>query len=126
MVGPTYELKSKVKIISDPQTFASGFTKREFVVTTAEDYPQDVKLECIKERCALLDGLAVGDSVSVNFNIRGNEYNERYFVNLQAWRLNKDDSEPAASAPQQTSSVAVEADLVDDVDIPDGADNIPF
>ena len=39
----------KIKLINDTQTFASGFSKREFVVTTAEQYPQDIKFETIKD-----------------------------------------------------------------------------
>lgn len=87
MASNTYEMTGVVKQISDPQTFPSGFTKREFVLTTQEDYPQQVKLECIKERCSLLDGVKPGDCLAVSFNVRGNEHNGRFFVNLQAWRI---------------------------------------
>ena len=73
----------------DLQSWDSGFTK-EFVITTNEQYPQDVKLECIKDKTNLLDGLAEGDEVEVSFNIRGNEYNGKYYVNLQAWKLQED------------------------------------
>ena len=83
------KLNGKVKLISDLQSWDSGFTKREFVITTNEQYPQDIKLECIKDKTSLLDGLAEGDDVEVSFNVRGNEYNGKYYVNLQAWRLNK-------------------------------------
>jgi hypothetical protein len=73
----------------DQQTFNSGFTKREFVVTTDDDrYPQDIKFECIKDKCALLDGVEPGQRVTVTFDLRGNEYNDRYYVNLTAWRIN--------------------------------------
>lgn len=128
MAGPTYELNGQIKLISDQQTFPSGFTKREFVVTTDENYPQDVKIECIKDRCSLLDGMAVGDKVSVNFNIRGNEYKDRYYVNLQAWRMSKQDADTApAEGAAPAGSMADAADLVDDVDdIPEGDDNVPF
>ncbi len=82
-----YELTGTVKLIMDQQTFPSGFTKREFVVTSEERYPQDLKFECVKDRCALLDTLSVGDRVTVSFDIRGNAYNDRYFVNLSAWKI---------------------------------------
>ena len=50
-----YELTGTVKGVMDEVTFDSGFTKREFVVTTADErYPQDLKFECVKDRCALL------------------------------------------------------------------------
>ena len=89
------ELQGKIKVILDAITFDSGFTKREFVVTTQEQYPQDIKLELIKDKVSLLDTLNPNDDVTVHFNLRGNEYNGRYFVNLQAWKIEK----TAAQAP---------------------------
>lgn len=85
----SYELTGKVKTIGNTQTFDSGFQKREFVVTTNEQYPQDIKLELIKDKCAMLNSYSIGDDVRVSFNIRGNEYNGKYYVNLQAWRISK-------------------------------------
>ena len=52
------KINGRVKLIMDLQSWDSGFTKREFVITTNEQYPQDVKLECIKDKTNLLDGLA--------------------------------------------------------------------
>jgi len=83
-----YELTGTVKGVMDEVTFDSGFTKREFVVTTADErYPQDLKFECVKDRCALLKDLKPGQRVSVTFDLRGNEYKGRYFVNLVAWKV---------------------------------------
>ena len=82
-----YELEGTVKLIEDTQTFGSGFQKREFVVTTEEKFPQDVKFECTKDKIELLEKVRTGDRVKVSFNIRGNEYKGRYYVNLQAWRI---------------------------------------
>lgn len=81
------EIEGSIKEIFQTQSFDSGFTKREFVVTTKEQYPQDIKLELIKDRCDLVDAYKKGDQVKVHFNLRGNEYNGKYFVNLQAWRI---------------------------------------
>ena len=39
-----------IKEIGELQTFDSGFVKREFILTTEEQYPQDVKFEAIKEK----------------------------------------------------------------------------
>lgn len=76
-----------IKVIMDLQTFDSGFTKREFVVTTADDYPQDIKIELIKDKVSLLENLKVGDQVEVSINLRGNEYNGKYYVNVQGWKV---------------------------------------
>ena len=83
-----YETAGKLKWIGTTQSFASGFTKREFVVTTAADkYPQDLKFEVVKDKCPLLDPFELGQDVQVSFDIRGNEYNGKYFVNLACWKI---------------------------------------
>ena len=87
MVFTMYEMEGTVKLVEATQTFASGFSKREFVITSEDKYPQDIKFECTKEKIELLEKVREGDKVKVSFNIRGNEYNGRYYVNLQAWRI---------------------------------------
>lgn len=83
-----YEASGKLKWIGTTQSFASGFTKREFVVTTAADkYPQDLKFEVVKDKCSVLDPFELGQDVQVSFDIRGNEYNGKYFVNLACWKI---------------------------------------
>ena len=83
-----YDLTGKIKLIQEPQTFKSGFTKREMVVTVEDGkYPQDISLEFVQDKISLLDGLQPGQEVTVTFDIRGREYNGRYFNNLQGWRI---------------------------------------
>jgi hypothetical protein len=81
------EIKGKIKLINPTETFGSGFTKREFVITTAEQYPQDVKFEVVKDKCDTLDKYKTGQEITVQFNIRGNEYGGKYYVSLQAWKI---------------------------------------
>ncbi len=120
-----YETRGTVKLINDIQTFPSGFSKREFVVTTASDkYPQDLKFEIVKDKCPLLDAFSPGQEVVVNFDIRGNEYNGKYFVNLSCWKIQAADG--AAGAPPSGSADSSEpsaADLRNDDDFDDA---IPF
>jgi hypothetical protein len=35
-----YEISGRLKAVFDVMTFARGFTKREFVLTTENNYPQ--------------------------------------------------------------------------------------
>lgn len=118
------EVEGKVKVIMDKQTFKSGFEKREFVITTQEQYPQDIKFECIKDKIALLDPLKPGDEVKVSFNLRGNEYQGRYYVNLQAWRIEQNAGQPApADQPPSTDTMPP----FEEPDMGDGEeDDLPF
>lgn len=89
------ELTGKIKVIMETVTYDSGFQKREMVVTTGDEYPQDIKVEFIKDKCSVLDGYAVGDSVTVGINLRGNEYEGKYYVNIQGWKISKDEPQAA-------------------------------
>lgn len=107
-----YELTGTVKVVMDEMKFDSGFTKREFVVTTDDDrYPQDVKFDCVKDKTGLLKDVKPGQRVTVSFDIRGNEFKGRYFVNLSAWRV-------APEAPAAARSPASAGGDVGDDDNP--------
>ena len=96
-------IKGKIKVIGETQTFESGFSKRQLVLTTLEQYPQDLAVEFVKDKTSVLDSCDVGDSVEVAINLRGNEYNGKYYVNLQGWKINKEGKEQqvAAGAPMK-------------------------
>lgn len=118
----SYDLTGKVKLVFDAKTFGSGFTVREFVVTTPDDrYPQDVVLQFTNDKVSLLDNIQEGQEVTVSFDLRGREYNGRYFVNLNAWKIQVNgDAAPAADEAPPVSDADVPADF-DDYE-----DDIPF
>lgn len=89
MASNTYEMTGAVKTIFETMTFASGFTKREFLLAMDDDYPQDVKFQCVKERAAQLDVLTPGDRVKVAFRVRCREWQGKYFTDLEAFKIDK-------------------------------------
>lgn len=93
------EVKGTLKHVFEKQTFPSGFEKREFVVTTKEQYPQDLKIELVKDKCRLIDSYVNGQELVAHVNLRGSEYQGKYFVSLQAWKLEADQSAPPQPAP---------------------------
>ena len=123
-----HEQSGKIKEIFETQTFPSGFSKREFVVTTDERYPQDIKFDCLKEKADMLNDFKAGDAVRVSFDIRGREYNGRYYVDLNAWKIDLSDAggaqsestppgdgPPSDSIPEDTTDYGA-----------DSGDDIPF
>lgn len=119
----SYTISGKVKKIFETQEFKSGFSKRSFVITTDEKYPQDIQLDCLKEKAQMLENLNEKDAITVHFNISGREWNDRYFVNLEAWRI---DSGTDASSP--TAAVAEDEPVPEDTTDygVENEDNIPF
>ncbi len=129
-----YEASGTIKVIFDEQVFPSGFNKREFVVTTENDrYPQDLKFELVKDKTKLIEPFEAGQKVVVNFDIRGNEYKDRYYVNLSAWKIQPaDDSSPSGGGAAAAGTAGAAAtggepaasDMRDEDDFDD--DDVPF
>ncbi|MEP1471918.1 MAG: DUF3127 domain-containing protein [Halieaceae bacterium] len=115
-----YDLTGKIKLIQEPKTFDSGFTKREMVVVVEDGkYPQEINLEFVQEKVSLLDNLQPGQEVTVTFDIRGREYNGRYFNNLQGWKIDTAASDNAANAGDQSMPPPTEKpSMYEDDDIP--------
>lgn len=115
-----YELSGKIKLIQEAKTFDSGFTKREMVVIVEDGkYPQEINLEFVQDKVSLLENLQPGQAVTVSFDIRGREYNGRYFNNLQGWKIV---TEAGGNAPladdYQPVSTSMNQGGIEDDDIP--------
>jgi hypothetical protein len=98
-------VQGKIKLIGETQTFgANGFQKREVVVTTDEQYPQNILIEFVKDKCDLLDNYKADDQVQISINLRGREWinpqgEAKYFNSVQGWRIES----LAQAAPSQIS-----------------------
>ncbi|MEW6772432.1 MAG: DUF3127 domain-containing protein [Bacteroidota bacterium] len=106
------EIVGKIKKIMDVQNVSDKFKKREFVLSTDLNtpYPQHILFQTTQDKCAMLDNLKVNDEVKVFFNIRGREWKSnqdgqiKYFVSLEAWRIDK--FTPVDASPASSSSVS--------------------
>jgi len=81
------QVEGNIKLIGETVTFDSGFTKRQVVVTTNDQYPQEIAVDFVKDNVNALDSFAVGQDVIVSVNLRGNEYNGNYYVSLNGWKI---------------------------------------
>lgn len=98
------DVTGKIKIIGELQSFASGFTKVQVVVTSDEQYPSDIPIEFFKDKANLLDSFNVGDSVKIDVNIKGSEYQGKYYVGLIGWRIAKQDTSKQSPAPNTAAT----------------------
>lgn len=124
------ELQGTVKKISEVQTFASGFQKREMVLMTEEQYPQPINIEFLQEKGDLLNPLKEGDKVKVSINIRGREWTSpqgevKYFNSITGWRVDNLGSggfEPTQAAPSTSAATPAQGANVFEED----EDDLPF
>ena len=82
------EIKGKVFLVGETETIGTkDFKKRLLVVETDEQYSQKIPIDFVQDKVTLLDFITTGQEVVVSVNVRGNEYNGKYYVGLQGWQI---------------------------------------
>lgn len=87
------EIQGRIKVIFATETVGqNGFQKRDLVITTDEQYPQDIIIQFTQSKCELLDTLQVGQRVKVHFNLQGREWTSpqgevKYFNTVLGWKI---------------------------------------
>jgi len=104
----TYELEGVLHKVFDTENKTATFQAREFVVKTDGQYPQFIKFQLTQDRCDSIEGYTEGEMIKVYFDLRGREWNEKYFTNLNAWRVEKPtaQAQPVAGQPQVAQAQA--------------------
>lgn len=94
-----FEIEGKlVKTYDMEVKGTSSFRTREFVIETMETYPQFVKFQSVQDKCDLLNQFQEGEIIKVSFDLRGRQWQDKYFTNLNAWRIEKSSNSSAPSA----------------------------
>lgn len=99
----SFEIEGGIVKIFDTEKKTESFRAREFVIKTEGSYPQFIKFQLTQDRCDLVDKYESGHQVKVYFDLRGREWNEKYFTNLNAWKIEEaSGAEQASSDPAET------------------------
>lgn len=136
------EILGIIKKISSLQTFPSGFKKRELILTTEEQYPQNILIEFIQDKCYFLNDFKIGDKVKISIIIKGREWtnpegNIKYFNSIQGWKIenikfhsnfmSRDDFSEITNKISNESSSATTEDLKKrSLDSQEDFDDLPF
>lgn len=93
--------------------------KQEFVIETADQYPKKICCVAWGTMASNMDSYLVGERIIVHYNIESREYNEKWFTEVRAWKVDREGVHPAAKPKQETKK--------EDSEFTDGnSDNLPF
>lgn len=125
----SFEIVGKLHKKFDTENKTASFQAREFVIEADDGrYPQMVKFQLVQDKCDEIDKFNEGDNIRVHFNLRGREWQGKYFTNLNAWRIELG----TAAAPAAAPAVAAGGDFLtlDDAPTSTGGssveDDLPF
>lgn len=88
------EIKVQIREIGELQIVGKNNTnKREFVGVEVSEreskYENILKFTLIAKNVAKIDKCAVGDIVNVHYDVRGRQWKEHIFIDLQAWKIDE-------------------------------------
>ena len=112
------EIQGRIKEIFSLETVGNnGFQKRDLVITTEEQYPNDIVIQFTQGRCALLDNLQKGQLVKVHYNLRGREWvspqgEVKYFNTVEGWKIDLIQMQQVSYNPSQGQFVSAQAQTV--------------
>ncbi len=121
----SFQINGKLVKKMEIESKKPSFQTREFIIVTQEQYPQYIKFQLVQDRCGVIDKFNENDDLTVFFDLRGREWQGKYFTNLQAWKIESGQSSGSAPLAGQ--------DLVADKEAPDpfatateSFDDLPF
>ena len=112
-----FQVQGKLHKKFDTEKKSDTFQVRDFVLEVPDgQYPQMVKFQLVQDKCALVDGYEEGSELTVHFDLRGREWNGKYFTNLNAWRIEAgsgagDDFDQSAPPPRESGDPGFDDDL---------------
>ena len=80
-------IKGAIKLINPIKVISDKFQVREFVITTLDKYPQQIIFQTVNDKMDIIAPYGEGQEVEVFYNVRGREYNGKYYNTLDAWKV---------------------------------------
>jgi len=122
----TGKLLTKMPVQSG--TSARGeWSKQEFILEGSDDFKRKVCLSVWgADQVAVLAGCREGETLTVSFNIESREYNQRWYTDVRAWRIVKEESGTVRPAGPVTGGSFAGADSAGEDTGEDDADDLPF
>ncbi len=125
----SFEIEGKLHKKFETESKTATFQARDFVLLIEDgNYPQYIKFQLTQDRCGLIDNYNEGDAIKVSFDLRGREWNEKYFTNLNAWKIEKVGE--GSTTPQEDVPFPDEDQMPSDPDFENSAgqfeDDLPF
>jgi hypothetical protein len=100
------ELEGKLHQIGAEQVVGSAgtFKKRTIVIATNEQYVQHIPIDFVQDKCSILDKYTIGEEVKISVNVRGNEYQGKFYVSLNGWKIEKLDTSKQSPEPVEKTA----------------------
>lgn len=100
-----------------------AWKKQDFIIETSEQYPKKVCISCWNEKTDELAQYQLNDALKVSVNIESREYNNRWYTDIKAWRIESNTTNTPQEVPSSSTNAA---DDVVGMSFSDEDEELPF
>ena len=118
------EITGKVVKVFDLKTCQSKkgtWCSQQFLIEHGEQYPKKALFDTFGDKSDTVAKLKIGDTVKVSFNLDANEYNDKWYPKVNAWKIEKLIYSSVEQQPTQQDTAEEEQ-----IKTEDNADDLPF
>ena len=125
------DLKGTLVKVFAKQQVSEKFAKREFVIRTEGEYPQEILIQVTQDRCGILDNFMEGEMVQAFITIRGRAWTNpqgevKYFNTLEAWKISNESGQSAPAGQRSGIAQNFVEDAVASLPSQEDDDGLPF
>jgi hypothetical protein len=83
------KLIKKLPEVTGTGKTGTNWIKQDFVIETQDQYPKKVCMNVWGDKTQDLAAVSEGEIVKVQFNVESREYNERWYTDIRAYRIDR-------------------------------------
>jgi hypothetical protein len=137
----TMEIRGRIiqvlPLASGTSKSGNPWKKQDYILETLDQYPRKVNFNLFGDRVDQYP-VQVGEEVVVSFDLESREFNGRWYTDVRAWKIEKEDAAPQApvygdpsqqapyAAPAQPQYVAPAPVTPQFNAVPSPTDDLPF
>ena len=99
----TGKLIQKMAVQEGTSKNGNAWRKQEFVIETEDQFPRKICANLWADNIDQLAQVEIGDKVKMSFNLESRSFNDRWYTDVRAWKLEKADVAPIPT-PQPPSA----------------------
>ena len=83
------KLVKKLEVETGTSKAGKDYKKQNFVINTGDQFNPEVCIGLFADKVDLLNGVNVGDELTVSINLSSREFNGKYYTQVDGWRIEK-------------------------------------
>lgn len=83
------KLIKKLPEVTGTGKTGTNWIKQDFVIETQDQYPKKVCMNVWGDKTQDLAAVSEGEMVKIQFNVESREYNERWYTDIRAYRIDR-------------------------------------